>query len=195
MHQREQAMADYDEAIRIDPESIALCWRAYAHTQLGRLEEALDDLARGSDVSTPDEGHRDGVAWHLQEAAWFLSTCPDPRLHRPHRAAELATEARKIMPMAGYIWAAMGAAHYRAGNWPAALEALEQAAKLPSYRAAAARFFLAMTLWKLDNTQDAHRWYHEAVDVMEQTRPYQQDELGRLRAEAAELLGITETRK
>jgi hypothetical protein len=50
-------------------------------------------------------------------------------------------------------------------------------------------FFLAMAHWQLGDKEQAHTWYDQAVQWMEKNKP-QDEELGRFRAEAEELLGI-----
>ena len=52
-------------------------------------------------------------------------------------------------------------------------------------------FFLAMAHWQLGEKDEARQWYDQAVEWMEQKQP-DNDELRRFRAEAAELLGISE---
>ena len=52
-------------------------------------------------------------------------------------------------------------------------------------------FFLGMAHWQLDHKDEARKWYDEAIEWMDKNQP-QNDELRRFRAEAAELLGITE---
>ena len=50
-------------------------------------------------------------------------------------------------------------------------------------------FFLAMSHWQLDQKEEARKWYDQAVACMDKNQPHTED-LRRLRAEAAELLGI-----
>ncbi len=88
------------------------------------------------------------------------------------------------------MWATVGAAAYRRSDFPAALEALERCADLPSSRQAASWFFLAMTHWQLDNKQEARRWYEKASQWTRENLPHNW-ELSQLRAEAATLLGVT----
>ena len=52
-------------------------------------------------------------------------------------------------------------------------------------------FFLAMTHWRLRDESGARRYYEQAVQWMEKNAP-QDEELSRVRAEAAQLLGIGE---
>ena len=52
-------------------------------------------------------------------------------------------------------------------------------------------FFLAMAHWQLDNKDKAHTWYKKAAEWTEKNQPNNK-ELRRFRAEAEELMGITE---
>ena len=52
-------------------------------------------------------------------------------------------------------------------------------------------FFMAMAHGRLGNEHDAQKWYGQAVEWMEKNDP-DDESLRRLRAEAAELLGIAE---
>lgn len=49
-----------------------------------------------------------------------------------------------------------------------------------------------MTHWQLGEKQQAREWYDKAVEWMEKNKP-NDEELLRFRAEAEELLGLTET--
>ncbi len=53
-------------------------------------------------------------------------------------------------------------------------------------------FFLAMAYWNLGEKEEARKWYDRAVEWMETKRP-DDAELARFRAEAAALLGISDS--
>ena len=55
-------------------------------------------------------------------------------------------------------------------------------------------FFLAMAHWQLGDKDEARKWYDKAVEWMDKNQP-KNEELLRFRAEAAELLGISEPAK
>lgn len=178
------AMADYTEALRLAPgHPLALCGRALELAQLGQSKEAEKELEQIADI------RRSQFAM-ANLLAWFLATCPDPRLRRPQQAIALAEDAVGQRPV-GYLWTDLGVAHYRAGNWNEALKALATAAEMPSYRRTANSFFLAMTYRQLENTDDASKWYFRAVDAFQTEQP-NNEQLRRFRAEAAALLGVTE---
>ena len=189
----DQAMLHYNEALRVNPEyTLAYCRRALVFAKLGQTASALNDLDKAARVRFFPGNHLYEEVWHRQEVAWFLATCPDSRLRKADWAVRLANEAREFRPDAGYVWAALGAAQYRAGNWRAALHTLEGCSERRSYRDVAAWLFLSMAHWQLGEHQAAHHWYKKAVEWMDTNGPTDQ-EVVRLRAEAEGLLGIAET--
>lgn len=118
------------------------------------------------------------------DLAWWLATWPDEKLRDPRRAIELAKEAIKVQSNNPGHWSNLGTAHYRAGNWPEAVAALE---KYNDHVHDA--FFLAMAHWQLDNKEKARNYFDEAVKRMRKRDP-DDEELARFRAEAAALLEI-----
>jgi serine/threonine protein kinase/tetratricopeptide (TPR) repeat protein len=140
----------------------------------------------------PEARHKLGHA--LNGLAWRLATCPDVKLRNPKRAVDLAQRAVALAPKDGSIWNTVGVAHYRAGDWKACLAALE---KVPEFLPSATSwdwFFQAMAHWQLADKDRARQYYQLAVDWMDKNRP-KNEELGRIRAEAAALLGIAEQPK
>jgi len=86
----------------------------------------------------------------------------------------------------------LGVAHCRAGNWDKAIETLNRSSELRNGGDSFDWFFLAMAHWQLAHKDEARQWYGKAVDWMEKNKP-DDEALCRFRAEAAELLGVTET--
>jgi tetratricopeptide (TPR) repeat protein len=85
----------------------------------------------------------------------------------------------------------LGVAHYRAGNWKAALDVLGQNLDLRDGGDSYDWFFLAMASWNLGERERARRWYAAARLRMDRQGPGD-EELRRFRAEAAALLGVPE---
>jgi tetratricopeptide (TPR) repeat protein len=85
-------------------------------------------------------------------------------------------------------------AHYRAGDWKAAIGALEKSRDLRKGGDSFDWFFLAMAHLQLNEKEKAHKWYDQAGQWMEKNKP-NDEELRRFRAEAAQLLGIPEQSK
>jgi tetratricopeptide (TPR) repeat protein len=135
---------------------------------------------------------RDDASGHDMRA-WFLVSCPDPRYRDPQRALKLAKRATQLAPSEQQYGATLGAAYYRAGNWPEAVETLSKGEPLPggsSWRL----FFLAMAHSQLGHKDEARQAYDKAVQLMEK-HEFSDRELRRVRAEAEQVLGIKETSK
>jgi len=114
----QQAIADATRAIWLDPElAEAYCTRALAQATLEKLPDAQTDVDKAAALRPTSPNT-------LVNLVLFLADCPDPRLRRVGRAVELATEATKQWPKSGAALAALGVAHYRAGNWAEAKQAL-----------------------------------------------------------------------
>jgi tetratricopeptide (TPR) repeat protein len=124
----------------------------------------------------------------LNNIAWFLCSRSNPSAEGARQAVDLAQKAVELNRNAGHIWNTLGVAHYRAGSWPAAIEALQKARELNvdkhfSWDA----FFLAMAYWQLDNPDQARKWFDHAVEWMEKNAK-DNEELRRFRAEAEKLM-------
>jgi serine/threonine protein kinase/Tfp pilus assembly protein PilF len=127
----------------------------------------------------------------LNNLAWFLATCVDIKLRDAARAIQLAKKAVELKPEDGANWNTLGVAQYRAGEWQPAIESLNKSLELQKANEGFDWFFLAMAHWQLDHKDEARQWYDKAVEWMDKNQP-KDEELIRFRAEAAELLGVTE---
>jgi hypothetical protein len=123
--------------------------------------------------------------------AWQLATSPDTRFHDVPRSLVLAQQATDRVPQHGVYWTTLGAARYAAGDYPAAVQALEKGATLPNYWGCCPRFLLAMAKAQQGKKADARHWYAEGVAWMEQHELRFVESL-RVRAEAEKLLGMEE---
>jgi WD40 repeat protein len=133
------------------------------------------------------------VAHTQNQLALAWATHQDPKLRDPIRAVTSAKKAVELAPRIGVYWATLGLAHYRAGNWKDAVQALERSMELRWGGDGTVWFYLAMAHWQLGEKEQARKWYDEAVRWMEQPDLRRQaDDIPRLRAEAAELLLIKE---
>ncbi len=122
--------------------------------------------------------------------AWPLATNPDAKQRDPARAIELAHKGVGLAPKQAIYWNTLGVAHYRAGHWKDAIEALTKSMELQKGALESFdTFFLAMAHWQLGKKEEARKWYNQAVGWMENNKA-NDDELRRFRAEAADLLGI-----
>ena len=102
----------------------------------------------------------------------------------PIAVAELPKEAN--------CWNTLGVARYRAGDYKGAVAALMKYRDLRANDAEWSNpFFLALAHWRLDNKDEAARWYKLGVEWMERKKA-NSETTRRARAEAAELLAVEE---
>ncbi len=155
--------------------------------KLWRASTDPEALARRTILASDDPNYQ--IASQANNTAWALATSFDLEERNPARAVELAKKAVELTPTQGSYWNTLGVAHYRAGDWKAALAALENSrrlltGKLESFNT----FFLAMAHWQLGEKVQAREWYDKAVAWMEKNAK-DNPELQRFRFEAAEALG------
>jgi serine/threonine protein kinase/Flp pilus assembly protein TadD len=176
------------------PDPFSRLKRAEGRYQLGQLLWQTDRLpeARQEFRRVAEEWSRllDQLPDHPgahQQLAWFLATCPDPALRDPGRAQELARKVVTLAPQGAAGWNTLGVAHYRAGDYQAALAALQKAAGLRPRGDGSDFFFLAMAHWQLGKKEQAGQWYDRGVQELEQDGLRAATAAG-FRAEAAALL-------
>jgi Flp pilus assembly protein TadD len=183
----DEAIAEYREALRLDPQ------RAVAYTDLGiafnakgLLDDAVAAFRESVRISPPGSRWQADNRFGLNDLAWHFSTAADLQDRRPVLAVELAREAVALGPDWAQ-WNTLGAAHYRAGDWQAAIEALEKSMSLSNGGNSFDRFFLAMAHWQAGRAEEARKWQKEAIEWMDRNQP-DNEELRRFRAEAEELI-------
>jgi len=181
------AVRAVDEAVALDPNTCGTLAQVYA--RLGRLNLARQRLAEVAELALRSSDN----PRTLRLVAWRLMTCPVPELRDPTRALKLARKAVEKAPQASYpqeFWRTLGVAYYRAGDWAAAIAALEKSETLdPDEDRAINGLFLAMAHWQLGEKDKARTWYDQAVPWRNKHKP-QGAELRCFREEAEELLGI-----
>jgi tetratricopeptide (TPR) repeat protein/serine/threonine protein kinase len=121
--------------------------------------------------------------------AWLLATCPEPKFRDTGRAIAEAKKAVELASKEGNHWNTLGAAHYYAGDWKAAIAALEKSMELRRGGDSFDWFFLAMARWQLGDKKEARKWYDQAVQWMDKNQP-KNEELRRFRAETETLLKV-----
>jgi serine/threonine protein kinase/tetratricopeptide (TPR) repeat protein len=110
----------------------------------------------------------------------------------PDQAVELAEKALEKEPNSGVVLASLGAAYYRAGRWRDAIRTLTKADEAGhGANVSFSPFVLAMAHWQAGDQEKARQWYGLGlVWLARQAAPA--EELLRVRAEAASLLGMPE---
>jgi eukaryotic-like serine/threonine-protein kinase len=173
--------------------SVALAILASVHRDAGRFaeaeklyEETLTLQRRVLGPKTPE------MQKALNAYAWMLATAANAKFRSPARAIELAKEAIQNAPKAGDKWNTLGVAYYRNGDSKNAIATLEKfETHVPVRSAAINGFFRAMASWQAGQKGQAREWYDRALAWETEAGPQPDPELTGFRAEAAELLGIS----
>ena len=101
-------------------------------------------------------------------------------------------KAVELSPRNAKIWNTLGLAQYRARDWNAAIAAFAKSMQLSDGGSSYDYFFLAKAHWQLGHKDEARTWYDRAVQWMN-TNAAKDEELLRLRADADERFGISQT--
>jgi tetratricopeptide (TPR) repeat protein len=178
-----EAEAAYRRALRYKPELPQAIWGLNSIcVKTDRWNEAIA-LARKLAEVDPKSSFAQNLL------AWQLVVCPDAGLRDPARSVQAATKATEIDPNDGNLWNTLGVAHYRAGAWTEAVEALRKSDQLLKAAEVNNWLFLAMAHEKLAQHDKARKWYDQAVKWMDEKQTKDPESI-RFRAEAAELLGV-----
>ncbi len=182
------AVAAYRKCIEIEPTFVwGYLQSIWTLQEQGKQQEANILLGKAHALDPADPQHRNVLAWH------FVTGLPK-ELREPALGVKLARGAVELEPGVGTYWNTLGVAHYRAGDWNAAIAALQKSMELGKGGDSFDWFFLAMAYEKLGDTQKARQWYERATVWMEKNQA-KNEELGRFKAEAAELLGVEGRKK
>lgn len=133
--------------------------RAAAYTQQAR--EFLQQAATKSEGKTQAQN----------ELAWFLATCADARFRDLPQAVALAKKVTDKSPDEAGFWNTLGVAHYRAGDWKAAIADLNKSIELSKTGDGSDWFFLAMAHWQLGDKQRARKHFDQAVEWCNKNKP------------------------
>jgi tetratricopeptide (TPR) repeat protein len=121
-------------------------------------EAALPALERSLEVGPDDRSL-------VSRVAWQLAVCPDPGGRGPARAAKLALRLLAETPESVGLWQSLGMSRATAGDWPAAVAALERAVSR-NYDDTI-QLALAVAYWHTGNEPMARKYYDAAVATME----------------------------
>jgi serine/threonine protein kinase/tetratricopeptide (TPR) repeat protein len=156
--------------------------------EAGETAEAAEHYRKGFIIVEELVSKWSGNAEYHRCLAWNLATCPDPLFREPARAVQAGRKAVELAPRNDGSWNRLGIAHYRAGDWEAAIAALEKAMQLKNGGDSWDWLFLAMAHWQRGEKEQARRWYDRAAPRMPTSAGAVRYD--RFRAEAAALLGI-----
>jgi WD40 repeat protein/tetratricopeptide (TPR) repeat protein/serine/threonine protein kinase len=181
----DKAIADSQRAIKLDPNS------ANAHNTLGNSLDATGRYAEAIAAYRQAVKLAPDIPQYLFNLALVITDCPDPKFRDSAEAVRLAKRAVDLDPKDHEYWRALGAAHYRAGDWKAVAPALKKSLDLAHNGQAFIFFYLALAEGRLGNHEAARRWHTAGVRWMERDVP-NGIRVPRLRAEAAALLHLPE---
>ncbi len=125
--------------------------------------------------------------------SWLLSAKPGRGPERAGEAMALAELAVGLDPENGNIWNTLSLARFRTGDWPRASAALDRSMSLRGGGDSNDWVVLAMIRWRQGERAEAHRWLDKATAEIERL-DQPDDDLRRLRDEAAALLGKSPSR-
>jgi tetratricopeptide (TPR) repeat protein/serine/threonine protein kinase len=188
LSQYDKAVADFTQAIELDPQFARPVYnRGIAYARLGQYDKATDDYETFLKLAPTNAGVHNSLAW-------LLATSPNAKRLDPDRAVRLARKAVQLAPKAGTYWRTLGVAHYRAGDWKAAVAALDKSVELRGGMDASDRLFLAMAYRKLGKHDESREAYNQALQWLEKNektlRAVPAEELRRFRNEAEEVLEL-----
>src|SRR5262249_10829706 len=129
--------------------------------------------------------------------AMLMALSPGQKFRDLKRAVELAEKAIELEPKNSDYLGTRGLVRYEAGDWKGAIASAEQSLKIcpldaptRDYKADLTRtvnlLVFAMAHWRLDEKDQARKWYDQAIAWMEKTKLNDPD-LPRLCRQAAEL--------
>jgi tetratricopeptide (TPR) repeat protein len=181
---------------------------AMSYGRLAALQHASGQLAAAEagfrDALNIDErlaaAHPQNAGYRAELAETRLNlpgvlVARDPPLPEAAWVVGVVAEALKKHPQAGHLWYRLGVAKYRVGNAAEALAALKKARQLHFEYGREGTFYAAMALWTAGEKESGRKVYDAGVQAMARATSHPSDKERRLRAEAAQLLGIKEVPK
>ncbi len=164
-----KAITDFTAAVRLEPDDHFLWYRLAAlHLQAadtGAYRQDCNDMLRRFDQTRdPTVAHRVALICLLR---------PDA-LSEGRRVFQLAELGAAGVPQGAWYLLTLGAAHYRAGEFPQAIRRLEQALVAPSadyYTSIIAQHFLAMAHHAAGHADEARQWLDKAIRRSDKALP------------------------
>ncbi len=194
--QGREAIADFTAALALEPQPARRAHlfdaRAKNHLRLQEYLQAIADWEESLALKPEQPEVRKALAQAANNRAWRLSTGPEEE-RDPSQAVPLAQQAVRQAKEESNYWNTLGVAHYRAGEWEAAIKALEESERLaPGKHFSFNAFFLAMCHHQLGDPARAKDYYDRAVLWCQENQSKlpaaHQEELKRFRAEAEEFV-------
>jgi serine/threonine protein kinase len=185
-----QEMVDfYTRRIETDPgDADNYPSRAECYVYLQDNKKAFADLEKYADIVKDPSV----VAQTYDTLAWPLVSRVQEMVN-PEIAVELYCKAHEMNKENWLYLNGLGIAHYRAGQWEEAINALTKSTELPGGQNTWNFLFLSMAHWQSGNKETTVKWYNKTVqagkgnfDTLMRLNP----NLYNLYSEALELMGI-----
>jgi tetratricopeptide (TPR) repeat protein len=133
--------------------------------------------------------YQNRYAERLNDLAWFLISQPSRQSDQVAEAVDLARRSVELLPEHANYWNTLGTAYYYAGDWEYAMTALETAIRLNEGSTAFELFPLSVAYWHLGYSDNALRYYRQAIAWLAEHDP-DDPVLRRFLAEADSLFAI-----
>jgi tetratricopeptide (TPR) repeat protein/tRNA A-37 threonylcarbamoyl transferase component Bud32 len=154
----QEAIQIYTELIEMEPEYAPIYHsRAAYYIYLNDEERAFADLDRYVSLG----GNPNAYFW----LAWCVSHAPQDRVN-PAIAVKLLKKARAFEPDNAWNLGVLGIAHYRAGQWQDAINAIGESIEMIDDGNGYYAFILAMAHWQAGDKDQAQTWYEWAAAYM-----------------------------
>ncbi len=186
----DEAIPCFRKAVELNPKlPIPILYLAISFAKQGDLPHAIDSFREGIEHSP------EYFQPFYSNLSWMLAESSDEQLRDAQPAIDAAIRTMQLAPNDGSYayWYTLGVAHYRHGDWKAAVEALDRPNLNRGWQDIWSLFFLAMAEWRLGHRTEGERWYNTAVAKRNGQKPSAQ--LLRLKTEAGRLLGLIPARE
>jgi tetratricopeptide (TPR) repeat protein len=154
----------------------------------GRLAEAAEAFREAKmafedlNARNPDDPSR------IHALAWLLADCPAVQFRDSDRAVQLAETCVQMVPTSSRYWRTLGVAHYRAGQWQAAVDAFQKTFELGFSRGNQVWLVLAMSYWQLGEKDQARKWRDRAIKWIDEHHETIDEAFRRYQSEASALI-------
>jgi superkiller protein 3 len=168
-HHPSAAIPAHRRGLELDPKRMGVAASTNLGMSLAKQNKYDQAIAAYRKAIELDQKRVEAVP--RNQLAWLLATCPDAKFRDPAEAVGLAQEAVKLRPSAWPIANTLGVAQHRAGDWKAAIAALEKSMALIKGGNSNDWFFLATAHWQLGDKDKARAWFDRAVQWMDKNQP------------------------
>src|SRR5262249_38780464 len=159
------------------------------HLSKGERGECIHKyLTREKELQEDKVARLQGAAGAHNDLAWYLVTCPEPRIRDAARAVKHVEQALALKPEAWQFWNTLGVARYRLGDWKGTIRAMAQASQMDGGTEGADGgdcLCMGMAYWRLEEREPPRESFQKALRLIEKnSRPTLEWQQFRTEAEA-----------